>query len=422
VENHVFKGVSLKNNNTNQSKSNSTKGRLLEAALSEFTQKGYLKTGVKSITRKADVSYGTFYSYFNNKADLLVQLQEERWNPLTEQIKNKKAWINSENLEDFTEPIKSFFHDDFSSSGLHKACAQGFVFDKNLYNLFIEGLKEIADIFVPKIKSQKRYGAYSNCDENIISHILATALVMTHFLHSIGTIQCHFEKIIKNLSYFLFASLNFKKRMVPGFGKNAGCQIHTRGKILTVAKKEFALKGYIGASVSDIVEKAGFSRGTFYKHFKNKDDLVRNIFFDILSPINPFGGFSDEISDHSGFLSLDYLEKMIGVVYEGFNTAGDLKWTILQGIYYSDRLNDNLGDFLIIYSSPIISKIELLKEQGKCPNVDSSIISQILLAVIGYMAFMITTNMIQCSKSEFLICMSRVLYSFFHFIPEFNIE
>lgn len=42
---------------------------------------------------------------------------------------------------------------------------------------------------------------------------------------------------------------------------------------------------------------ANVSYGTFYQYFKDKGDLVQNICFDILSPINPFGGLADEISD-----------------------------------------------------------------------------------------------------------------------------
>lgn len=48
----------------------------------------------------------------------------------------------------------------------------------------------------------------------------------------------------------------------------------TRGSLLDAAAKVIAERGYRGASVNAVVARAGLSKGTFYWHFKTKDDLL----------------------------------------------------------------------------------------------------------------------------------------------------
>jgi AcrR family transcriptional regulator len=47
----------------------------------------------------------------------------------------------------------------------------------------------------------------------------------------------------------------------------------TRAKIMEAAIKLFSLRGYNKASVDDICEEAGISKGAFYHHFKSKQAL-----------------------------------------------------------------------------------------------------------------------------------------------------
>ena len=48
----------------------------------------------------------------------------------------------------------------------------------------------------------------------------------------------------------------------------------TRERVLQAAGEVFAERGFHGASVEDICERAGFTRGAFYSNFSSKDDLV----------------------------------------------------------------------------------------------------------------------------------------------------
>jgi AcrR family transcriptional regulator len=50
-----------------------------------------------------------------------------------------------------------------------------------------------------------------------------------------------------------------------------------REKLLESAKRLFSQKGYYATSVEDIVESAGFSKGTFYFYFKSKEELFKSL-------------------------------------------------------------------------------------------------------------------------------------------------
>lgn len=51
----------------------------------------------------------------------------------------------------------------------------------------------------------------------------------------------------------------------------------TLSRLLSVAKTEFAEKGYGETSTNEVVEKAEVTRGALYYHFKDKEDLFRGV-------------------------------------------------------------------------------------------------------------------------------------------------
>ncbi len=52
----------------------------------------------------------------------------------------------------------------------------------------------------------------------------------------------------------------------------------TRARLLAGALEVFAERGFAGASVEDICDQAGFTRGAFYSNFGSKDELVLALF------------------------------------------------------------------------------------------------------------------------------------------------
>jgi TetR/AcrR family fatty acid metabolism transcriptional regulator len=58
-----------------------------------------------------------------------------------------------------------------------------------------------------------------------------------------------------------------------------------RARILDAAVEVFAQRGFFHARVSDVAHAAGVAGGTIYLYFKNKDDLLINLFEDRMEAI-----------------------------------------------------------------------------------------------------------------------------------------
>jgi len=48
----------------------------------------------------------------------------------------------------------------------------------------------------------------------------------------------------------------------------------TRAALIASARHVFATRGFDGASLDEIADAAGYTRGAIYKHFANKEDLL----------------------------------------------------------------------------------------------------------------------------------------------------
>lgn len=55
-----------------------------------------------------------------------------------------------------------------------------------------------------------------------------------------------------------------------------------RELILQAAKENFALQGYHASSISKIAQKANIGDGTVYLYFKNKEDILRTLFHEMI--------------------------------------------------------------------------------------------------------------------------------------------
>jgi len=74
---------------------------ILKVAEKIISEKGYTKTTIDEITKKAGIGKGTFYLYFKNKNDLFFSIIKEELENLMEKIKKEV-----EKIEDFFERMK----------------------------------------------------------------------------------------------------------------------------------------------------------------------------------------------------------------------------------------------------------------------------------------------------------------------------
>ncbi|WP_326561162.1 TetR/AcrR family transcriptional regulator [Micromonospora sp. NBC_01796] len=81
--------------------------------------------------------------------------------------------------------------------------------------------------------------------------------------------------------------------------------VRNRQLLLAAAADEFAERG-MDASVADIARRAGVGKGTVFRHFATKDDLIAAIVLDRIDELNTAGGRLLEAAD-PGTALLEFL-------------------------------------------------------------------------------------------------------------------
>lgn len=120
---------------------------------------------------------------------------------------------------------------------------------------------------------------------------------------------------------------------------------YTREWTFEALSKLLEQKTYHDIKISEIIEKAGISRATFYRNFKNKDDIVMlkvNMFFqefhqDLLDFYRQVGIIDEQYLIQQFFKRIDEEEKVIDTVIQT-----NLEYTMVEGIldiikYHKER-------------------------------------------------------------------------------------
>lgn len=99
---------------------------LLAAAFDEFSINGFEATTAKSIAERAGVATGTFYQYFHNKDDVLLEVTRRRFEELHAHIQIPEARLsldhdeNSDIREVFRQALGFVYDFHQQESGLHE--------------------------------------------------------------------------------------------------------------------------------------------------------------------------------------------------------------------------------------------------------------------------------------------------------------
>ncbi len=118
-----------------------TKNKLLKAAEKVFGEKGYFNSSISEITRKAEVSTGTFYIYYNSKTDifkdLIVNLNHELREVISIAVKDLTKRKDVEEMG-----FKKFFEFLNHHKKLYRIVRQAEYIDPNLFSWYYKKIAE----------------------------------------------------------------------------------------------------------------------------------------------------------------------------------------------------------------------------------------------------------------------------------------
>ncbi len=150
--------------------------------------------------------------------------------------------------------------------------------------------------------------------------------------------------------------------------------IQRKREIIETAFNLFVQNGYERTSVQQIIDTLGISKGTFYHHFKSKDDLLDAVISDILEDV------ASEINRIANS-DKDAVTKLIEI-YGVFRGKEDALKLILAELYRDTNLKMRqkfLDQMLKITSPPLNKVLEQGKAEGAFDIVEVEGIARLLI-------------------------------------------
>jgi len=168
----------------------------------------------------------------------------------------------------------------------------------------------------------------------------------------------------------------------------------TRAAILDTAHEVFKTMGFYGSSISEIARQCGYSKGTFYQYFKNKDQIFQ------------------ELND---LIITRFSEKVESVSFEGLRFEERLR-TVLQILY--SHCKENLAFHTILGESELLDSVTIAyyesiaryyrhffrkeSQAGNIRTIDPGIIAYSLIGICYFHSFDWKSDYEETEASQFI--------------------
>ncbi|OAA31816.1 hypothetical protein AT15_03020 [Kosmotoga arenicorallina S304] len=247
-----------------------TRNALLLAAEDLFSSKGFEKTSIAAICRKAGLSNGVFYRHFKNKDDIFRTITNEMMESFQRSVKIVKS---SSKRDELKHLYISAFEALWKSRRRFKAFHEAEYRLKNIEDLvdatYLDAISKILKTNAFEIRPALKWF--------LIGPIRFSAIYWIIFKNNKVPVE-----VIDDLLDFTCHGFDIPARMsgeVTRFSinKKASYGNDNRSLIMESAEKLFGKKGYFKTSVYEIMSGAGFGQGTFYLYFKNKQALLEEL-------------------------------------------------------------------------------------------------------------------------------------------------
>lgn len=151
----------------------------------------------------------------------------------------------------------------------------------------------------------------------------------------------------------------------------------TRQKLIDAAQEVIILKGYTQVDILDITEQANVSRGTFYQHFRNKQECVRALMQ------QGFDDLSAEISRSKEAFPTrqEWARHSISRVFHWADENRELL-TVMVGGTVSPELNAFGRDYMTRVIENHILEDPILLEQSQPQLYPAEVLAQIVTGMV----------------------------------------
>lgn len=255
---------------------NPKKTKIIEAAVTIFSQKGFKSATISDLAKKASLTEATIYNHFSSKEEILLHAPLLYVNNL---IRNCEEHLQG--IKNPEEKLRKFVWFYLWWTHKHVNYMKIFVLNirtiPNYYNSkAYELINQMSRIPAAILQSGKDCGIFRpDIDPIIFTNFLFGTidyLFLTKVLFNRSTDMLDDYDIIANLisSAVKIQDTNIGHAIQKDLGKEE--------RILLAAEDLFSQKMFDETKISEIAKHANVADGTLYEYFKNKEDILFSIF------------------------------------------------------------------------------------------------------------------------------------------------
>jgi AcrR family transcriptional regulator len=285
-----------------------TRQRILDESLLLFGERGFDEVTPEDVAARVGVSRATVYQYFDGKGDIFHELMAQctsaldrltrRLGPLSPDergFENLRWWLGE----------WSWIHDRYAT-----------VFSQWAYVTHESGptadLRDALDAHRDLIAKHLDKAGITDLDTRAIANLLPVLIIRVFFYRVGGLLEpLTEEEVIDGLAICLQLLLfpdtptseitdvalrpavtSTSDPLVPQSrsrsSKLSERAAATAARLIDAACDSFGENGYYAATIDDVVARARCARGTFYKYFQNKTDLLAGVLergYEELAPV-----------------------------------------------------------------------------------------------------------------------------------------
>jgi len=130
--------------------------------------------------------------------------------------------------------------------------------------------------------------------------------------------------------------------LFSGEARNLGKSARTRARLMDAAVGVFARVGYEAASVNEIAQAADVANGTFYLHFKGKDDIAAAVAFrmaaDVARQLDEAMTGIDDAVERTSFATRQFIDLA--------SSEPEWGWALFHAVWYMPELRRQVVTYL----------------------------------------------------------------------------
>ncbi len=155
------------------------RGDIVNAGIKVFSRKGFNRCSVEDILQEANVARATFYSYFDSKKDLFVELIDKILQNLYEimakELTNLPASLDElqENTQKAVAGMFEFFRDNLEFAAIYIQEVMGM--NPEIDYRIVEWQQKVAELMKVILQTGIENGMFRPMDVDIVSNLIAGA-------------------------------------------------------------------------------------------------------------------------------------------------------------------------------------------------------------------------------------------------------